>query len=332
MSFDSRYVYTGSWINHSFGSARGCTLTLGKNYADALVSLLAIFTYIVGTKLWKIANMSFFLLDSKRKTTVAELQDQTNFRNSDSAMTAVIGILELFFARRSTKGNGFLLNVLSTIWAVLKSYSVRVSTALTFTLGFLVVGAVVSQMIAAPHQEVLYFGNQCGQFKYGGGNVADSSTEDATTMLLDETYRAADYVRYCYGIPSTSSQCDTYVKQDIKWSINTSSQCPFEDNICTRPALLLDTGYVDSLRDLGINSEKSDRVLYRRLTTCAPLNVSERVEALVSGNLPYYAYHLGTLNGLPAITNSLSLNGTDDITALYSSLLAEAGAVPYLLG
>ena len=37
-------------------------------------------------------------------------------------------------------------------------------------------------------------------------------------------------------------------------------------------AVSYDTGFIDSSEDLGLNAQVKDRILYRRLTTCSPLN------------------------------------------------------------
>ncbi|KAK7970041.1 hypothetical protein PG988_009114 [Apiospora saccharicola] len=62
--------------------------------------------------------------------------------------------------------------------------------------------------------------------------------------------------------------CGTYVKKRMPFTITTNASGPFDPSICTRTngSLLLDTGYMDSHEDFGINAPRKDRWLFRKTT------------------------------------------------------------------
>lgn len=72
----------------------------------------------------------------------------------------------------------------------------------------------------------------------------------------------------------TSSPCHSLKASTVGWEAASAGSCPFGSQICDEraEAVVLDTGEVDSHDDLGINAKPSDRLKYRRVTTCAVLN------------------------------------------------------------
>jgi hypothetical protein len=45
-------VYTGYWVNWSYGTVYGPTLTLTRTDANLLIAFFAFFVAFVGTRLW----------------------------------------------------------------------------------------------------------------------------------------------------------------------------------------------------------------------------------------------------------------------------------------
>lgn len=75
----------------------------------------------------------------------------------------------------------------------------------------------------------------------------------------------------------------------------------------------MDTGHIDSHEDLGINAPVSERVTYRKVTTCAPLHTKGHAEMVngstTDGELPgdtIWHYFYGPVEG----TNTLTANWT----------------------
>lgn len=86
-----------------------------------------------------------------------------------------------------------------------------------------------------------------------------------------DTLAATTYSRACYGTTQNPLQCAQYSQQQLPWTVNQNATCPFTNGICfygDSSAYEMDTGYIDSHEALGINAPKSERVQYRKVTTC----------------------------------------------------------------
>ncbi|KAF4543286.1 Cytochrome p450 protein [Lasiodiplodia theobromae] len=73
---------------------------------------------------------------------------------------------------------------------------------------------------------------------------------------------AANYVQQCYS-PEASGKlgCNTFVKKRLQMGTTVNASCPFSGGICRRDnqTLLLDTGYLDSHEDFGLNAPAEER-------------------------------------------------------------------------
>ena len=86
-----------------------------------------------------------------------------------------------------------------------------------------------------------------------------------------------DYTASCYANKTSGppSACQTFARPSIASIINRNAPCPFPNNLCTGPAVQLDSGLVDSTQ-LGINTRADERIRFRRLTTCAVVPAEEK--------------------------------------------------------
>ena len=87
---------------------------------------------------------------------------------------------------------------------------------------------------------------------------------------------SASYVRSCYGIIATGDtchDCSTYARSRLPSEQNTDASCPFSSSMCMAPAFQLDTGLMSSDQKFGMNARPRDRVDFRKVTTCAPIEV-----------------------------------------------------------
>jgi hypothetical protein len=101
------------------------------------------------------------------------------------------------------------------------------------------------------------------------GLVYDNSSESGLpTVMLNSTVIADAHARACYRNNASSPQCGIFVRRQIPWHESTNASCPFRSGVCSA-TLELDTGYIDSHHDLGINAPSKDRIFYRRVTKCA---------------------------------------------------------------
>jgi len=94
---------------------------------------------------------------------------------------------------------------------------------------------------------------------------------------------------------SASSDCNTFVKSQIQTNFYGNTSCPF-GNICSleNMSLLLDTGYLDTHSDFGLNAPTNQRLQYRKLIRCSPLKTRGFSSTQnIAGNRTYTRYHYG---------------------------------------
>jgi hypothetical protein len=145
--------------------------------------------------------------------------------------------------------------------------------------GFAVAGIFSALISSAIGDEVLLLGNNCSQLGFAPWQAfGNMSWEDYSlpimTQAAQEMQNAANYVLQCYSqTTSKGLGCNTYVRSHLPHTINMNAPCPFDEKICKSKDrnLLLDTGYLDSHSDFGINAPIKERFLYRRVMQCAPL-------------------------------------------------------------
>ena len=93
---------------------------------------------------------------------------------------------------------------------------------------------------------------------------------------------------------STAGNCSAYSQKPIGFSAS-RAPCPFAPELCSSTeAITLDTGYIDSHLNLGINAPESDRVTLRKRVRCAPLESEKYKKEGVNGT--YYGNMSNTDN------------------------------------
>lgn len=95
--------------------------------------------------------------------------------------------------------------------------------------------------------------------------------------MFDRASKLTKYLTYalqCYQKTenSRSANCQTFVQPEIIYTVDSNASCPFSNEMCvtTSQNLFLDTGYLDSINDLGLN--EGPRFLVRSTRYCAPLH------------------------------------------------------------
>ncbi|KAF4304011.1 hypothetical protein GTA08_BOTSDO07955 [Botryosphaeria dothidea] len=106
----------------------------------------------------------------------------------------------------------------------------------------------------------------------------------------------ADYAQQCYSENNLgTTDCNTYVKRRLEPMITRDATCPFP-GLCQseNTSLLIDTGFLNSHEDFGINAPPSERFTFRRVTHCAPLSTKGRKSYRQATSDRLYAqYHYG---------------------------------------
>lgn len=139
--------------------------------------------------------------------------------------------------------------------------------------------------------EVLLSGGNCGWLDIL--HINENTSIEAVQLDIAGSAQASDY--YSRQCSLDSSSCSTFVRPHLHVAIDEDTSCPF-GNICSSKdmGLLLDTGYLDSHTDLGLNAPASQRLQYRRVLHCSPLQTEGfRTMRNISGDRTYTRYHYG---------------------------------------
>lgn len=264
------YTYTGVWINWSHGAVRGATLTIPQKYGGLLTAFLAIYVAFAGGVFWRTLSYVLHQCNTTKpgnKRDGLHYQRQIILRNGGSAAGAFLAFMKLPLGW-SPRATTSFFRILP--FAILAGLNVAVfSVASIFT-------SVVSN---APGNSTLILGPDCGGFHAGsvssiGGQIGWDS------KILGDTYEAAVYVRQCYSGKATNLGCGVYNRQSLPFTVNANASCPFAPGVCLyndHSAFAMDTGLLDSHADLGVNAPPEHRILFRRVTTCAPVNGTQWV-------------------------------------------------------
>jgi hypothetical protein len=271
-------VYTGFWTNWAEGQILGATLTLSARDGAYLVALLALFIRVTGGYLWLIICFALF-------------------RNSSTSTLNGLGHQQKAILRNSTSDSAALWQFLQSAWywqrksnlPVARSVRLALMAAIHITI-FAAAGAFSSR-VAVTDSQVLLVSANCGTWSFLSqiDNTASSSFEH------DNLARAAKLASQCYNGTEviSSAECLLSGRRLVPWTLEKNATCPFDASLCFESqAVTLDSGYVDSLHNLGINSRPEDRVSYRQVSTCAPLDIrANHITGFQSGNASLLGPH-----------------------------------------
>ncbi len=286
-------IYTGH-VWREYGSNK-LILTLQGTGAGALQAAIPLFITIVGPMTWILIKYPWYQISIRRQQNLASYprwyhrlfrrQPRTRFyplytqqrnvllRNSAGDLGTVAEVFNLFTSwRKPSYGRP------------LRKSCLLFSVSFMFWTAWQVAG-VVSFYIwqnTVP-SVVLTRSSACG-YSLMSGPAAELPFR---RIGLSQTILAETYVSQCYGSsPSNSGACGVYAATSINFTSN-DTDCPFSSqDICittNSTPFQLDSGPIDSQNDLGINSVPSDRVTYRKVTTCSPIH-STRFARIIWAN------------------------------------------------
>jgi len=286
-------IHLGFWINWSYGQIGGATLTLTRRDGAFVVAFLAIFVGIAANSLWRIACFGLHLYLSSGTIPQDGLyhQRQAILRNSSNAITGLKQFFRVHLAwrKKTRKVHGRMLPM------------VVLAASLSIASG--AAGVLSSWIFSSDANEVLISGVYCG--------VTDeekfSSTIERAGFVLPyiskQAQLALNYVSQCYNDGSPTDECKVYVKSTLSPIINRDVECPFGKEICVNQSnnMRLDTGFLDSHDDLGMNLPRNFRFLYRVVEQCAPLATNGYTKTNSIGDSSYLIqtmrYYYGAPNG-----------------------------------
>lgn len=256
-------IYRGIWINWSRGSIFGATLTLTRHDGDLLIAFVALFVTVVGTSFWRIA--CFFihtLYSSEAPRDGLYHQRQAILRNSANGSSGLVSLAQALWAWRR-KSKDPIKRILPVIaftvvcmcaWATASGLSSRISTG---------VG-----------NEVLISSPNCGVL-----NTLEPapSTEFVETKLLPfqtkKLLSQSTYAQQCYAKNTNLANCQTFVQKKLVTQVSQNATCPFQSDMCRfqNGNIRIDTGFLDTHEDFGLNLPRSKRLQIRTTIDCAPV-------------------------------------------------------------
>ena len=263
------HIYTGFWINWSRGAILGSTITLNQRNGGLLTAFLGIFVTVAGAACWTI--QSFLIHQHRAKegpSSAIHHQQQVVLRNSNTAGSAAWQIIQVAWQWRKIANKSALQSLALVFLAV--------SNMLLFG----VAGVFSAEVTKAAGNETLIHSPNCGYLSPITNRTDLPSYDDTTSanaLEANDTLAAAAYSRACYGKSSGGLQCGQFPKPNIPWRNRTNVPCPFKGNICKDGVggFEMDTGFMDSLETLGINSKASEALQLRKITSCSVLRTKE---------------------------------------------------------
>lgn len=169
---ESFTVYTGIWINWSYGKIQGSTLTLDQRGANLLIAFTALFVALVSVHVWNIMCFALHTINSNsRRHDIVHHQRQAILRNYRDPASAALTLIRLAWTWRRTHKTHKHLALLGLL--------LLVSIGLNVATGF-------SSGIARDDHEVLLRGYRCGQFSdLNTDNSAAPAQADRMNMALN---------------------------------------------------------------------------------------------------------------------------------------------------
>ncbi|KAI1147455.1 hypothetical protein F4825DRAFT_471560 [Nemania diffusa] len=273
-------VHLGLWTNWSRGPIFGPTLTLRRQDADLLVGLTALFVSFVFTCIWRIICFALHrYYSSPTQQDLVYHQRQVLLRNSPDPQSGIHLFSLLLWNHRKNRNKVRL--ILATLVALI------CSAAFTAASGF------SSQISSQAGPEVLVRSLNCGS----DIDITKDGQYPLLSTVAEKINAAADYARQCYSDDNNGIKtvdCRRFVRKRLDSHIDSRAGCPFQDEVCRlkNANVRVDSGYMDSRDDLGLNSPLDDKVLVRNVIHCAPLTTigfsSQKSSSI--GNLTLYHY------------------------------------------
>ncbi|TID15568.1 hypothetical protein E6O75_ATG07896 [Venturia nashicola] len=259
-------TFEGFWINWSYGYYLGATLTLPQQTAGILAAFLALYVSFAGGMFWKILAFAIHQLNTTHPSKTNDWlhhKKQVLLKNSGSGSgRAAYVFLKLPFESSSSK---------ASFKSVLRCLPLALLALATLVV-FSVAGIFTSAITKTSGNSTLVLGPQCGGFLLK--TVAGKINDQFIGKQLGDTKDAAQYVNQCYQNSTSRLACKSYVRPSLNFTTNENASCPFVSGTCRMgdtAAFSMDTGLLDSHVDFGINAPPENRVLFRRMATCAPI-------------------------------------------------------------
>ncbi|KAF2745218.1 hypothetical protein M011DRAFT_479365 [Sporormia fimetaria CBS 119925] len=266
---DSHLVKRGYWVNLSKGPVMGQTITTTSETGTIIVAVLAVISSLGMNHLWHLLTFIYHQIRANGQPKDGLFRhEQAVLRTLPTPSSLAADSLKLWLAWRGVSKNAFARSLL------------HASTGLLFTAAALAVSIYSSSVVDSTNLEVLVQSPHCAQLN-ADANIYDNY--GAPVLAAAESY-APD----CYKNGSLPARCKIFTRPNIPFH-REISPCPFEEKMCSTDAVTHDSGFLDVNDAFGLNLPDTDRVRYRRKTTCTLLNQDgyTRLTNASAANLAY---------------------------------------------
>ncbi|KAI1079547.1 hypothetical protein F5B20DRAFT_571027 [Whalleya microplaca] len=298
-------IRTGIWTNWSRGSTFGATLTLHRQEADLLIAFTAFFIAFIGSRFWRLCCLVIHRCHSSSDPQGTFCyQRQVILRNSSSSEAGLWELTKLLWTWRRT-AKGLFAGVFPCL-----------VTAASCVAAFVVAGGFSSRISTSVGNEVLMDGANCG---YLGNDGSLGALFSITVSAAKRVTASLNYLQECYSSDGSGTLgCDLYTLRRLPTVKNSTAACPFPGNICRSNSsnLVLDSGLINSHDHLGINFPSSERILWRKVLSCAPLVTTGYSSNYSNAYGNYTRYYYGPPGPLAHSVNNFSYE-TMDIESQY---------------
>lgn len=290
---NTRDFYQGNWINWSHGRIFGATITLNRRDAGLLIAFIALFVTLTGTAFWRIACFALHHYFSKEAPRDGLYhQRQAILRNSANGASGLCTLTQLVWAWRNHTSHLYRRLLPVVILTIL-------------CLGAFATASIFSSKIStATETEVLVSSAR--------GSSINLTSPDLDLARLSTIYypyltqrqkNFANYALQCYTNASNPEECRTYIRKQLPLSVDRNASCPLSGEICKSAFgnIEIDSVFLNSNDDFGMNNPPRERFLYRNFLRCAPLITEGHKQPYnysTSGGdtLQYMRYYYGDVN------------------------------------
>ncbi|KAL9111595.1 MAG: hypothetical protein Q9227_004083 [Pyrenula ochraceoflavens] len=291
LGFSSQYpIHLGYWTNWSHGRVEGATLTLTHVGGALLTAFLALFVAFAGTSFWRLTAFAIHqTLSSDQPKDGLYHQIQAVLRNSANGTSALTALIRIGVAWRSRASRPLI------------RLAPLLGFAFVTVVGFAVAGLFSSKIGSALGNEVLISSSSCGVPFY---STSDSATLEKISTIYSpyDAKRATSFSNYaqrCYSNATETEGCSPFIKRQLPSTVEANASCPFAPQFCRSQDqnIRLDTGFLNTHDDLGMNSPPSLRYVVRLVTQCAPLVTEGYTDSFnYSNDKTYSRYFYGRRN------------------------------------
>ncbi|KAF2757081.1 hypothetical protein EJ05DRAFT_511825 [Pseudovirgaria hyperparasitica] len=267
-------IYTGTWTNWDRGRVLGSTITISTQQGLFLTAFLAIWITWTGAHLWGI--LCFWMMQHQSTPEPRDglhHQRQALLRNSGAPGDAFWSLSKVAWAWRRRPES-----------KAIKRSMPAIAVALLHMAAFAVAG-IFSSRVTQAGAEVLVAPGTCGWLSTDVG-----FTYNRYAALRSTARESLTYARSCYSSGESSDDsnddgeerdrtCRQYSRVQLgNRTIDFDAKCPFDASMCGgEPSMSLDTGYVSSSSDFGINTPNDEEMWLRKVVTWSPLNLTGHV-------------------------------------------------------